>query len=116
MPVVVQAKQPVNNCLQLGSHGDIHVQFADVEHNLPEMAAETEAVEHNLPEMAAVEAVEHNLPEMVAAVPLLPVESVPQLVAAAGFVQLNHHSFGDAESFVAGVVGLVVEVEAADLA
>ena len=103
MPVVVvQAKQPVNNCLQLGSHGDIHVvQFADVEHNLPEMAA--------------AEAVEHNLPEMVAAVPLHPVESVPRLVAAAGVVQLNHHSFGDAESFVAGVVGLAVEVEAADL-
>ena len=105
MPVVVvQAKQPVNNCLQLGSHGDIHVQFADVEHNLPEMA------------VAEAAAVEHNRPEMVAAVPLLPVESVPQLVAAAGFVQLNHHSFGDAESFVAGVVGLAVEVEAADLA
>ena len=106
MPVVVvQAKQPVNNCLQLGFHGDIHVvQFADVEHNLPEMAA------------AEAAAVEHNLPEMVAAVQLLPVESVPQLVAAAGFVQLNHHSFGDAESFVAGVVGLAVEVEAADLA
>ena len=107
MPVVVvQATQPVNNCLQLGSHGDIHVaQFAaDVEHNLPEMAA------------AEAAAVEHNLPEMVAAVPLLPVESVPRLVAAAGFVQLNHHSFGDAESFVAGVVGLAVEVAAADLA
>ena len=106
MPVVVvQAKQPVNNCLQLGSHGDIHVvHFADVEHNLPEMAA------------AEAAAVEHNLPEMVAAVPLLPVESVPRLVAAAEFVQLNHHSFGDAESFVAGVVGLAVEVEAADLA
>ena len=105
MPVVVvQATQPVNNCLQLGSHGDIHVHFADVEHNLPEMAA------------AEAAAVEHNLPDMVAAVPLLPVESVPQLVAAAGVVQLNHHSFGDAESFVAGVVGLVAEVEAADLA